>query len=101
MSIAKIAKFHFSLSQNNFIWFPFLFLKPSNQQSISHARVLLMSLCFGAYFYLMQIVWIIILDDIHKWQFSLNEILSYIIFFFFWFESVTRPLWNYSISHQE
>jgi hypothetical protein len=101
MTLKKIAELHFELSQKNFIWFPFIFLKPASHQTLKHKKVLLMSLCFGTYFYLMQLVWSVLLTKPDKLVIKSGELLFYITLFFLWFECVTRPLWNYSIKHQE
>jgi hypothetical protein len=101
MTLKRIADLHFELSQKNFIWFPFIFLKPASNQKLTHKKVLIMSLCFGAYFYLMQLVWSWLLTRPEKLVIKSGELLFYITVFLLWFECVTRPLWNYSINHQE
>jgi hypothetical protein len=89
----KICEYHFKLSQTDLVWFPFLFLRPKSDQEISHQRVLLMSLCFAVFAYALYILRRVFSPE--GFIVSAQELFYFFVGFFFWFELVTRPLWNY------
>jgi len=83
-----------SLSDKNFIWFPFTVLRPKPNELIGLNKLILMIFCFGLY---GSILW-----PLKQWlgdsEFTLNGwavfALKSLGFFSVWFTVVTRPLWN-------
>lgn len=89
----RIVQIHNTLSDKDLIWFPFIGLKPKPHQTIGIGRILLMSLCFGSYGFL---VWLIKSLLFSEASFSLDWIV-YLYFvggFFIWFRFVTSFMWN-------
>jgi len=93
----KFCEFHFKLSQKSFIWFPFTFLRPAPNEFITMSRVLVMSLCFGVYFYVFYLLRILVMGD--EFSFSWSKLVTFILIFVAWFMLVTRPLWNYWVKN--
>ncbi|MBY0516323.1 MAG: hypothetical protein K2P81_05410 [Bacteriovoracaceae bacterium] len=90
----KLTFWHGKISDSSAIWFPFVFLKPKPNELITHARRLVMVMCFTAYGSLFWPLkqWIFSEEfNIHLWAvFS----LKCLAFFTIWFRLVTAPLWN-------
>lgn len=88
-----MALYH-DLSDKDFIWFPFLFLRPKPSQAIHLGRLVAMIFCFGLY---GSLVW-----PLKQWlyggPFTLNGWAVFTLkcfgFFAVWLSVVTRPLWN-------
>lgn len=89
--ISRIAQIHNQLSDQNWVWFPFLFLKLQPNEVIGFIQWLKMTICFGGYFavfyYLKQFVFG---QEIEVFQGALKGLLG----FGFWFALVTRTFWN-------
>ena len=83
-----------ALSDKDFIWFPFLFLRPKAHEAIDLRRLVMMIFCFGLYGSLVWPVKQFISGNpttLNGWSvFS----LKCFIFFTLWLGLVTRPLWN-------
>ena len=93
-AMEAIVYWHGKVSDTNYIWFPYLFLKPAPSESISLIKStfimaplwgLYMGLPYGLYFMYSQ-----------GWSISDTGLLvaKFGLFFVFWFNIVTRPLWN-------
>lgn len=84
---------HNWLSDKDFIWWPFSFLKPEKHVSISFQHTLLMTACFGGLTMLMFTGFAVVNN-----VFTLDSALMNLCFsfggFFIWFNLVTKPLWN-------
>ena len=89
--IDKIAKVHNQLSDQNWVWFPFLFLKIQPHQMIDFFQWLQMTICFGGYFavfyYLKQFIFGQEID-------LLMGAIKGLIGFGLWFAIITRTFWN-------
>jgi hypothetical protein len=92
--LKKIENFHNYLSDTNYVWFPFLFLKLKPQKELTIVHMLKMTLCFGLYFGLMYHVKVYFETDQLSLEAILISILKGLVLFFVWFNAVTRPLWN-------
>lgn len=89
----QIIDFHGWLSDKDFIWWPFSFLRPEKTEEISFKHVLLMSLCFGGGSSVMLAV-IAVMNNAFKFENQIQTSLLLLSLFFIWFTIVTRPLWN-------
>ena len=88
-----VTSIHNWLSDKDFIWWPFSFLRPNNHEPITYKLTMLMTLCFGGLSFLMFTALAIANN-----AFSLENAFTTFIFcfggFFFWFNLITKPLWN-------
>jgi hypothetical protein len=90
----RIEFWHNKASDTNFVWFPFLFLKPRPEVFMRATLKLKMTLCFGVYYGIFA--------GIRNWLFSGGDLLSAvgkdiflaIVIFGIWFHLVTAPIWN-------
>ncbi len=90
----RLTVIHGWLSDLNAVWFPFLFLKPQPHETITPARRLAMTFCFGIYTALIWLGWSYVMKQevtARDWGVS---ILKACAFFAVWFRVVTVPLWN-------
>lgn len=97
-ALKKLARLHFDLSQKKWIWFPFYFLKPKCDEFIEHKTVLKMSICFGAYFYLFYLLRNLAFHG--SFVFEPDRLGIFVLAFMIWFETVTRPLWNFWVKSE-
>jgi hypothetical protein len=97
-----IAKIHFQLSQKSWIWFPFNFLRPRQNELITHKAVLLMSVCFGSYFYFFYLMRELLFGQLQFFDiFKVQSFVLFVLAFFVWFEVFTRPLWNLWVQNRD
>ena len=89
-----MALYH-KLSDKDFVWFPFLFLRPRPEQSIGFRRYVVMGYCFGLYGSLLwplkQLLWG---EGNWTWNGWAVFTAKSLAFFYLWFAVVTIPLWN-------
>lgn len=88
-----VAQFHNWLSDKDFIWWPFSFLRPEPKNPITFKLTLLMTLCFGGLAFLMFIT-MAFMNNALNVDYAFGAFLSTFGGFFTWFNCVTKPLWN-------
>jgi hypothetical protein len=91
-----IANFHNWLSDKDFIWWPFSFLRPRPDERITFKLTLLMTACFGGLAFLMFTI-MALMNNALNWDYSMSVFISCFGGFFFWFNIITKPLWNHRI----
>ena len=92
--IDTIENFHNRLSDTNFVWFPFLWLKLSPSQSLTTWHLLKMTFWFGLYFNLAYLAKkVIFQESVELRQFAQGQ-LGFMVLFFMWFNLVTKTFWN-------
>lgn len=91
--IDKIVDFHGILSDKDFIWWPFSFLRPEKDQEITMNTKIVMTLCFGGASSLMLMV-VALMNNAFELKTQLQTFLVLIAAFFVWFNLITAPLWN-------
>ena len=89
----SVTHVHGWLSDKDFIWWPFSFLRPDPKTAISFKLICLMTMCFAGLSYVMYVVYAVannalVPDDLIRYFFM------FFGGFFVWFNIVTRPLWN-------
>lgn len=88
-----VPDFHNWLSDKDFIWWPFSFLKPEPHVIMTFKLTFIMSSCFGGLAFLMFTVFSFMNN-----MFSFDSMISTLFMtfggFFIWFNLVTKPLWN-------
>ncbi len=88
-----LASFHNWLSDKDFIWWPFSFLRPEKHELITLRLILTMTGCFGglsaAFFTLLALV-----NSTLTGPYFFITLASSLSGFFLWFSLITRPLWN-------
>jgi hypothetical protein len=88
-----ITRFHGWLSDQDFVWWPFSFLRPAPHVPMSFKLTVLMTGCFGGLGFLMFTAMAVAND-----AFTAEAAASTLTFcfggFFLWFNAVTKPLWN-------
>jgi len=85
---------HNWLSDKDFIWWPFSFLRPEPKTSISFKHTLYMAGCFGGLSFLMFVGFSVV-SNMFTASSAVNTFMICFGGFFAWFNIVTRPLWNY------
>lgn len=85
--------FHNWISDKDFIWWPFSFLRPEPKEFISFKLTFLMTACFGSLAFLMFTV-LAIANNAFTTNYAVSVFFSCFIGFFLWFNLITKPLWN-------
>jgi hypothetical protein len=88
-----ITQFHNWLSDKDFIWWPFSFLRPAADVEMTLKLTSLMTVCFGGLSYLFFTIFAV-MNNLFTIESSFVTFVSCFGGFFIWFNSVTRPLWN-------
>jgi len=85
--------FHNWISDKDFVWWPFSFLRPEPKEPITFKLALLMTACFGSLAFLMFTI-LAIANNAFSANYAVSVFISCFVGFFLWFNLVTRPLWN-------
>jgi hypothetical protein len=85
--------FHNWISDKDFIWWPFSFLRPEKHQPITMKLVLQMAGCFSGLGTLMFTAFAIVNNFFSVSGMFQTLVLSFALFFF-WFSLITRTFWN-------
>lgn len=88
-----ITQFHNWLSDKDFIWWPFSFLKPMPSEVMTFKLTTYMTLCFGGLAFLMFSI-MAIMNNAFSFSYGASVFFSCFGGFFIWFNVVTKPLWN-------
>lgn len=88
-----IAKPHNWLSDRDFIWWPFSFLRPAPKEPMTFKLTLIMTGCFGGLAFIMFTI-MAIMNNAFSADAALSTFLLCFGGFFAWFNLVTKPLWN-------
>jgi hypothetical protein len=92
--IDSVEHFHNQLSDRDFIWWPFGFLKPRPDQRMGMLLRFKMALLFGAYFVVFYALRRLLFGhEIQLNTFALTA-LEAVLGFFVWFNCVTAYFWN-------
>jgi len=84
---------HNWLSDRDFIWWPFSFLRPEKKDPITFKHTLLMTACFGGLSFLMFTGFAVV-NNMFTADSAVTTFLLCFGGFFTWFNAITRPLWN-------
>lgn len=90
----KVESAHNRAANARFVWFPFEFLKPLPNQSISLGRTVVMAVLFGIYFGIFFGVKKWVFGDLVDGRMMVETTGTAILTFLAWFNLVTAPLWN-------
>jgi hypothetical protein len=88
-----LTTFHNWLSDKDFIWWPFSFLRPGPKDPITFKLTLLMTACFGGMTLLFFTVFAFLNNELTPSTF-VTTFFSCTLGFLIWFNLITRPLWN-------
>ena len=88
-----LALFHNWLSDKDFIWWPFSFLRPEPKDPITFKLTLLMTACFGGLAFTMFTIFAIVNNAFYA-NSAISTFLLCFVGFFLWFNLITKPLWN-------
>jgi hypothetical protein len=88
-----LTDFHNWLSDKDFIWWPFSFLRPKPQELITFKLTLIMTACFGGLTLIFFTVFALVNNALTLNGF-LTTMITCSLAFFTWFNAITRPLWN-------
>jgi hypothetical protein len=88
-----IPDFHNWLSDRDFIWWPFSFLRPTPETPMTFKHTLLMTACFGGLSFLMFTAFAVI-NNVFTFDNAISTMLFCFGGFLAWFNVVTKPLWN-------
>ena len=89
----RVVDFHGWLSDKDFIWWPFSFLRPAKAEEIDLNKKVVMTLCFGGAASLMLGV-VALINNAFVASEQLKTLCILLSVFFLWFSVVTAPLWN-------
>ena len=90
----RIEDFHNRISDTDFVWFPFLGLKLKPDQVLSFSHRLKMTIAFGLYGGVANLLRKLIMSQPTSIELILMTIAKATIFFFLWFNLVTAYFWN-------
>lgn len=91
--VDRIIEVHGAISDKDFIWWPFSFLRPEKNQEITLKNKIIMTFCFGgASSFMLAIVSII--NNAFEMKSFIRTSATLTASFFIWFTIVTVPLWN-------
>jgi hypothetical protein len=93
-TLEKIERFHNRLSDQNFIWFPFGFLKPKPEQRIGIVLRLKMTFLFGPSFSAANAIRNLAFGRPIELPELAKSTLLVTAFFLVWFNIVTAYFWN-------
>lgn len=88
-----LTHFHGWLSDKDFIWWPFSFLRPDPHVPMTLKLTLVMTACFGGLAFLMFTV-MAVMNNAFTADYAFSVFMTSFGGFFVWFNLVTRPLWN-------
>lgn len=91
--IEFIASFHNFLSDKDFIWWPFSFLRPEKNVPMTFKHTLMMTGCFGGLAFLMFAT-MAVMNNAFTLDSAFTTFLFCFLGFFLWFNLITKPLWN-------
>lgn len=92
--IDLLAAFHNWLSDKDFVWWPFSFLKPEPQVSITFRHTLIMAGCFGGLTFIFFTVFAL-MNNAFTLNYLMMTLMTCTLGFLLWFNAITRPLWNH------
>lgn len=88
-----VAIFHNWLSDKDFIWWPFSFLRPEKNIPMTIKDTTLMTGCFGGLAFVMFTV-MAVMNNAFTIETAFTTFLVCFGGFFVWFNLITKPLWN-------
>lgn len=88
-----ITDFHNWISDKDFIWWPFSFLRPEKNQPMTLKLILTMTACFSGLGTLMFTAFAVINNMFTASGLFQTLFLSFVLFFV-WFTLITRFFWN-------
>lgn len=100
MSILNVIEtYHNKIADQDFIWFPFIFLKPDSKQPISFPRIIVMTLAFGSYSYLFYILRSFFINELVSFESSVVFLIWSYTLFLIHFKFITSYFWNRRVRH--
>jgi hypothetical protein len=88
-----LTHFHGWLSDKDFVWWPFSFLRPLPSVEMSFKLTLQMTGCFGGLAFVMFTI-MAFMNNAFTADYAVSVFITSFGGFFAWFNLVTRPLWN-------
>lgn len=88
-----LTQFHGWLSDKDFIWWPFSFLRPEAHVLMTFKLTSIMTACFGGLAFLMFTV-MAVMNNAFTADYAVSVFFTCFGGFFAWFNLVTKPLWN-------
>ncbi len=92
--IDKVIFYHSKLSDLKSIWWPFWFLRPDPTQKLTFTRTFIMAVLFAIPFTLVIFAIKSFLAQELIWPYLVKRYVISFVVFLFWFNLVSRPLWN-------
>jgi len=89
-----LALFHNWLSDKDFIWWPFSFLRPEPKEYLTFKLTFLMTACFGGLAFMMFMIFAVV-NNAFYFNSAVSTFFMCFFGFFIWFNLVTKPLWNH------
>jgi hypothetical protein len=85
--------FHNWLTDKDFLWWPFSFLRPEPNVPMSFKDTSLMTGCFGGLAFLMFSI-MAVMNNAFTIEIAFTTFIACFGGFFVWFNVITKPLWN-------
>lgn len=91
--INAMTVFHNWVSDKDFIWWPFSFLRPEPREILTFKHVSLMTLCFGGLSFIM-FTFFAVMNNAFTASTLVSTFFGCFGGFGLWFTLVTKPFWN-------
>jgi hypothetical protein len=88
-----ITLFHNWLTDKDFLWWPFSFLRPEPEVPMTFQLTSLMTACFGGLAFVMFSV-MSVMNNAFTLDTAAPIFIACFGGFFIWFNLITKPLWN-------
>ena len=85
--------FHNWVTDQDFMWWPFSFLRPAKNVPMTYKDTMLMTACFGGMAFVFFTVFAI-MNNMYSFESSVMTFVSCFVGFGLWFNLITKPLWN-------
>ena len=92
--MGTVEKLHNRLSDTNYVWFPFLWLKLQPSELLTHRHLAKMTFWFSLYFNLAYQVKKMLYKEQLEFAHAMSNQIAFLVFFFLWFNLVTKAFWN-------
>jgi hypothetical protein len=92
--LAAFPNLHNWITDKDFIWWPFSFLRPHPATPMTFKHTTLMTLCFGGLAFVMFSVFAVV-NNMFSFDSAVTTFVGCFGGFFGWFNVITRPMWNF------
>lgn len=88
-----LTSFHNWVTDKDFIWWPFSFLRPEAHEIMTFKTTSLMTASFGGLAFVFFTIFAV-MNNVFTFSSMVMTFISCFLSFFIWFNAITKPLWN-------